>query len=163
MRYKKRILSTLLVIGICLTGLLAQEATIAAGGIATGNGGSADYTFGQMVFSTQTGTNGSVTQGVQQTFDISIVSDLKELNGITLECSTYPNPTPGTITLKFDGELKLNYIAALYDINGKLIEKKQVENKETVIDLKTSTPATYILKISDNNKDLKTFKIVKTN
>ncbi|MFT6166260.1 MAG: hypothetical protein ACJASF_000946 [Vicingaceae bacterium] len=37
-----------------------QESTIAAGGDATGAGGSSSYTAGQVVYTTATGTNGSV-------------------------------------------------------------------------------------------------------
>ena len=44
----------------------AQDAIPATGGDATGSGGSASYTVGQIGYTTNTGTNGSVAEGVQQ-------------------------------------------------------------------------------------------------
>jgi hypothetical protein len=42
----------------------AQNAIPASGGNATGSGGSVSYTFGQVVYTTKSGTGGSVAQGV---------------------------------------------------------------------------------------------------
>ncbi|MFM2191538.1 MAG: hypothetical protein RLZZ118_495, partial [Bacteroidota bacterium] len=56
---------TLLLLGFVLTAQ-AQQATTATGGDATGSGGSAAYSVGQIVYTTHTGTTGSVAQGVQQ-------------------------------------------------------------------------------------------------
>ena len=43
----------------------AQNAIPAAGGNAAGAGGTVSYTVGQAVYTTNTGTTGSVVQGVQ--------------------------------------------------------------------------------------------------
>ena len=51
--------------------LQAQEIPIASGAVATGIGGSSSYTVGQVVYTTNTGSNGSVAQGVQQPYEIS--------------------------------------------------------------------------------------------
>jgi hypothetical protein len=59
---------TLLLLGFVLTAQ-AQQATTAAGGNATGSGGSVAYSVGQIVYTTHTGTTGSVAQGVQQTYE----------------------------------------------------------------------------------------------
>lgn len=70
MRNKKLKLSALLLLGLGLTGLQAQESVNATGGNASGSGGSASYSVGQVVYTTNTGTNGTVAQGVQQPFEI---------------------------------------------------------------------------------------------
>ena len=122
------------------------------------------YTVGQVVYTTNTGTNGSVAQGVQQPFEISVVTGIEEAKGITLQCSAYPNPTTDFLTLKVDASTSLSTQSMeyqLFDINGKLLENKKVEDDETSIVMSNLVPATYFLKIIQNNKEIKTFKIIK--
>ena len=71
MKHKKIITSVVFLL-LGLGGLHAQENTTAAGGEATGSGGTASYSVGQVVYTTVTGTNGSVAQGVQHPYEISI-------------------------------------------------------------------------------------------
>jgi len=58
MKYKKLKLSAVLLLGIGLTGLQAQESVNATGGNALGNGGTASIR-GQMIYTTNTGTGGN--------------------------------------------------------------------------------------------------------
>ena len=103
MKYKKLKLSTVLLLGLGLTGLQAQTAIPATGGNVSGTGGSVSYSVGQVVYTTNTGgANGSVAQGVQQPFEISVVTGIDEANGITLQCSAYPNPTTDFLKLKVE-------------------------------------------------------------
>jgi hypothetical protein len=150
--------------GLGLTGLHAQEAIPASGGNASGSGGSASYSIGQMVFTTNTGTNGSVAQGVQQPFEISVVTSIDEAKDITLQCTAYPNPATDLLTLKIDASIKLSIQLIsyqLFDVSGKLLESKKVEGSETRIAMSSLVPATYFLKVIQNNKEIKTFKIIK--
>ena len=61
----------------------AQQATTASGGDASGSGGSVAHSVGQTVYTTNTGSNGSVAQGVEQPYEISITTGLAE-TGINL-------------------------------------------------------------------------------
>ncbi|SDD23663.1 T9SS type A sorting domain-containing protein [Williamwhitmania taraxaci] len=148
----------LLLIG--LNGLKAQDAIPTTGGNATGVGGSASYTVGQVIYTTNTGTSGSVAQGVQQPYEISVVSGIGD-NKINLSCSTYPNPTTDKLTLRIETNENLNLTYQLFDITGKLLESKKVEGSETNISMGSLTPAIYFLKVSDGAKEVKTFKIIK--
>ena len=100
MRHKKLKLSAVLLLGLGLTGLQAQNAVPATGGNASGSGGTVAYSVGQVVYTTNTATNGSVAQGVQQPFEISVVTGLEEAKGINLALSAYPNPTTDFLNLK---------------------------------------------------------------
>ncbi|MFA5432205.1 MAG: hypothetical protein WC319_04945 [Candidatus Paceibacterota bacterium] len=102
MRYKRLKLSAILLLGLGLTGLQAQTSVNATGGNALGGGGSASYSVGQVVYATNTGTNGSVAQGVQQPYDISVVTEIEEAKGINLSILAYPNPTTDYLTLSID-------------------------------------------------------------
>jgi hypothetical protein len=154
-------LGSFLLLSIGLTGIQAQEVLQTAGGNYTGSGGSVSNSIGQIVYTTNKGANGSVAQGVQQPFEISVITVYKEAKYISLNCSVYPNPATDYLLLKIDGEIQSNYVAYLYDINGKLIINMKVENNETRIDMSHLLPATYFLKVTDNEKELKAFKIIK--
>ena len=162
MKHKKLKLITILLLGLGLTGLQAQEVIPATGGNASGSGGSASYSVGQVVYTTNTGTNGSVAQGVQQPFEISVVTGIEEAKGINLSVSAYPNPTTDFLTLSVDNfeVSKLSY--QLYDMSGRLLETKKIEGNQTSIVMSNLVPATYFLKVTEGNKKVKTFKIIKT-
>jgi hypothetical protein len=158
---KKIKLSAILLFGIGLSGLYAQEVTAAAGGDASGSGGTASYTVGQVSYITNAGTGGSVAQGVQQAYVVSIVSEIDESNDITLRFSAYPNPVTGILTLRIEGNIHIRYVVSLYDVKGICLENKDTEGIETDIDLSKLVPSTYFLKVTNDNKVLKTFKILK--
>jgi hypothetical protein len=146
---------------LCNYSLLGQETITSTGGNATGSGGSVSYTVGQIAFSTFWGANGSVIQGVQQPYEISIVTGVEATKEITLNCIVYPNPTRSIIKMSiesFDFE-KMSY--QLFDINGILIQDKKVENKETEISMKNLVPSTYFLRVIKDKKEVKTFKVIK--
>jgi hypothetical protein len=78
--------------GFGLSLLKAQEAVPAAGGTITGSSGSVSYTLGQVSYRTVSGTSGTVSQGVQQPYVISVISEVPEASEISLDCSVSPNP-----------------------------------------------------------------------
>jgi len=70
---------------LCLTIIQGQSTIPSTGGNATGSGGSVSYTVGQITYRTFSGTNGSIAEGVQQTYEISVVTANKITEAITLE------------------------------------------------------------------------------
>jgi hypothetical protein len=161
MRYVKLKLSALIFLISGTTGIHAQESVPASGSNAAGSGGSVSYTVGQLVYSTNTGVNGSVAQGVQQAFEISTISWVEQGVGINLLCSVYPNPTNDFLTLKVADIKTENLTYWLYSISGKLLESKKIESSETSITITSFKPATYFLKVMDGIKEVKIFKIIK--
>ena len=161
MQHKRLRLSAVLLFVIGMTGLQAQNTIPATGGNATGAGGTSSYTVGQVVYITNTGTNGSSAQGVQQPYEISVVSGNEEAQDISLEIMVYPNPTTDFIQLKIENYEVLNLRYQLYDINGSLIKDNIIDGSETSIVISSLMPATYFLKVTDNMKVVKTFKIIK--
>ena len=157
MKHKKTITSVAFLL-MGLGGLHAQESSTAAGGEATGTGGTSSYSVGQVVYTTATGTNGSLAQGVQQPYEISVTIGIKETS-INLELSVYPNPTTDYLTLKVDDFETLNF--QLIDLQGKIIANKKVTNATTIIKMEELAKALYFLNVTKNNKVVKSFKIIK--
>ena len=164
MKYKKLKFSALLLLGLGLTGLQAQESVNATGGNASGSGGTVAYSVGQVVYTTNIGTNGSVAQGVQQPYEISVVTGLEEAKGINLTVSAYPNPTTDYLTLEVDASTTLSIQSMayqLYDMQGKLLQNEKITSNQASIVMSNLVPATYFVKVIQGNKEVKTFKIIK--
>jgi hypothetical protein len=139
----------------------AQNAITTSGGNASGAGGSVSSTVGQIGYSSYSGTGGKVNAGVQQPFEISVLTAIKNTENISLEFVVYPNPVTDNLTLKFTGTIPSQCNAYMYDVNGSLLITRKVDGNETLISVEKLLPGTYLLKISENNKEIKTFKIIK--
>ena len=139
----------------------AQQVVSSAGGEATGSGGTVSYSVGQIFYSTHTGTVGSVAEGVQQPYEISVVTSIIEAEGIDLVISAFPNPVTDHLILRVDKYDPQNLSFQLFDISGKMVQIGKVVEYETIIDMRGHTRAVYILKILDKESEIKTFRIVK--
>ncbi|NCC99705.1 MAG: T9SS type A sorting domain-containing protein [Bacteroidia bacterium] len=161
MRHKRLKLSAVLLLGLGLTGLNAQTSVNATGGNASGSGGSASYSVGQVVYKTHTGTTGSVAEGVQQPYEISAVTGIEEAIGINLSVSAYPNPTTDYLTLEVKEFDLSNLCFQLYDMQGKLLQSEKLIGSQTSIAMNNLVAATYFVKVVQESKEVKTFKIIK--
>ncbi len=152
--------------GIKLTGMQAQETISTSGGSAFGSAGSVTYTVGQIVYTTYSDVTGSVAQGVQQPYEISIESESSQIKGVSLQCTVYPNPVINLLTLKVENFVDEKITCYLYDVNAKILLTQTVEKKETLISVANLSSATYYLKVVQMNQNLspqvvKVFKIIK--
>jgi hypothetical protein len=138
----------------------AQETIPASGGEVSGSGGSGSYTVGQVFYSTSTSITGSVSQGVQQAFEFQTLSN-PALTSVNLTAVTYPNPTKDFIILKITDKEINNLRYTLFDVNGKSIESDVIATSSTQIQMKHLAIGAYVLKVSQKNQSLKTFKIIK--
>ena len=158
--YSKLLMLSLL-FSLITPGLHAQESVNATGNNTSGTGGSTSYSVGQLVYTTNTATNGSVVQGVQQPYEISVVTGLEEAKGINLSISVYPNPTTYNLTLEVKNFELSNLNFQLYDIQGKLLQNEIITDNRTSIDMSNLVPATYFVKVIQSDQEVKTFKIIK--
>ncbi len=151
-------------LGLSLTlssaGLYAQKGTVAAGGNATGSGGSVSFSVGQVDYITATGTGGRITQGIQQPYEIFRVS-VENMN-IELLASVFPNPTREGVTLRVPaGTATSDYSYRIFDLMGKMVTEKKLDGLDTSVDMVSLANATYLLKVYNKEQDVTTFKIIK--
>lgn len=179
MRHRRLKLSAVLLLGLGLTGLQAQTNVNATGGNASGSEGSVSYSVGQVVYTTHKGSNGSVAHGVQQPYEISVVTGLEEAKDISLKVTAYPNPTPDYLTLEIDASTSLSIQSIsyqkdastllsiqsmsyqLFDMQGKVLRNQKITGYRTSIDMNNLVPAAYFVTVIQENKAIKTFKIIK--
>lgn len=142
--------------------LNAQKAIASAGGSATGSTGSMSYTIGQLDFNTTIALSGTITEGVQQPFEVFIVTGVSKTSENLPDMEVFPNPAAAYLQLTTQKVL-INSIMIyqLFDMNGHLIKNGTVLNRETYIDIQDLAPAEYLLKVLTTDHVLKTFKIIK--
>ena len=138
----------------------AQQSANAAGGDATGSGGSVAYSVGQVVYTVNNSPSGTVSQGVQQAYEIFLIGiNETELNN---SLSVFPNPIVDNLTLQISdyNNEKLSY--QLFDMQGKLLSKGQIIAQQTQIKTASLPPATYFIEVlNQENKQVQSFKIIK--
>jgi hypothetical protein len=158
MKYKEITLSVFL-LGLGLT-TQAQQVSNATGGDATGSGGTVAYSVGQVVYTTNTSISGTVSQGVQQPFEIFSIG-INE-TGLNISLLVFPNPTADNLTLQvsdYNSE-KLSY--EVFDMQGKLLKNGQIETQQTQINTGNLASATYFIHVlNKENKKVQSFKIIK--
>jgi hypothetical protein len=145
---------------LSISSLQAQQNVVSSGGDATGSGGGSSYSIGQVVYTTNSGSTGTVAQGIQQAYSINTLSN-PELTALTLSVQTYPNPTKNIIVLALANVDLTDLSYVLYDINGRTIANALVNQAQTQIGMQNLTSGVYILKVNQNNAELKSFKIIK--
>lgn len=161
MKTKKVKQNATILLGLSLSFGYAQQASTATGGDASGSGGSVNYSIGQIAYITNYSATGSVAQGVQQPYEISVITSIDEATGISLNLTAYPNPTIDFLTLKI-ADTKIESLSyQLYDVTGKLLEEKEIATNEVSISMLHLQNAVYFLKVSSSDKEIKSFKIIK--
>ncbi len=162
MTKNKSRIPVLLGAALLMTGsALGQEAASASGGDALGSGGIVNYSVGQVAYTTNSGTNGTVSQGVQQTFEI-FITDIKETT-LNISLHVFPNPTAENLNLQILDYKNEALQYQVYDMQGKLQNSGQIASGQTSIDMNNLPSATYLLYVNQGNKTIQSFKIIKNN
>ena len=163
MRIRQYIIVAATIFWMGFAGLQAQEAlTSSCGNIVANGQGSISYSVGQLFYTINTGSTGTVAEGVQQPWEISTVTGTKDLSDIRLSVSAYPNPVNDYLVFETAGNDITNLKLQLINSNGALIETIIPSDNKTTITVNQLVPATYYLVVTGNDKELKVFKIIKT-
>lgn len=157
---KKEIMYLIFTAGLSILSIIAvaQVSFNSCGGDISGTGGFVSYSCGQTFCSLHSGANTYIVEGVQQPYEISILSVVED--EITANLYIFPNPVADYLNLKIE-DLSQPLTAILFDINGRIIQEFQITNSESLINMANMVASTYFLKLSNQGKEIKTFKINK--
>ena len=139
--------------------IYAQKSAGTAGGDASGKSGTAAYSVGQTSYTSDLGSRGSTSQGVQHAYEIFKISDSNRFTDVHF--SMYPNPTEDIISIDIGNSEIKNFSYALYDIAGKLQLAGKLTGQTTAVALKGFPSGTYIVKLLLAEESIQTFKIIK--
>jgi len=159
---KPKILLSLAMGFLCVSLAHAQTSTNSGGGSGTGSGGSIEFSVGQVVYTTGTGSEGSVAQGVQHTYQIVTFGTSEIQHNLSL--SVFPNPSTQHVTLQVSDFTGIELEYQLVDLQGKMLSQAPITLQQTAIDLNSFPAASYTLHVvNQENKKIQSFKIVKIN
>ncbi len=164
MNTKPKFILTLLFLSFSIIGAFAQtlhQSINGGGGDATGTGGTVSYSTGQAFYADATGSSGSIAPGVQQPFEISVVTAIEQTEDISLVIEAFPNPTNSILLLKISGNRTDPMSYQVFDFSGKLLQCERITGTATPIDMTSLVKASYLLRVISDNKELKIFKIIK--
>jgi hypothetical protein len=149
------------IFGLQIGLVAAQESTSSSGGDAVGNGGTLSFTVGQIVYTTNTGSNGNSAQGVQHAYEIFTVGTPESI--LDRVFAIYPNPTTDGVTLTVSNWQSQDLKYLVFDLSGKLLFSGEIAESKTHISLHNYPSAPYLIHIVDEAKRIKTFRIAKVN
>ncbi|MBK9044146.1 MAG: T9SS type A sorting domain-containing protein [Saprospiraceae bacterium] len=114
-------------------------------------------TVGQITHYQWVSNKGIINEGVQQPYEIFILTGVEEYS---ISLSLFPNPTLDDVILLIDnpGET-LSY--RLSSLDGKTLKDEDIHENETIIHLDNFMATVFLLTVFENNKIVKTFKIIK--
>lgn len=150
----------------CTVNCRAQQVLSASGNFYSGEPLKISWTVGETIISSLDNETNILTQGMHQS-KLTITA-MEEIELSDLQISVYPNPVSECINLKIylpPGLVKhndfQNHSYRLFDLNGKLLLHKKIENIGTIIHMGKYSPSTYFLVITENNIEIKKYKIIK--
>jgi len=134
----------------------AQQAFVATGGEASGIGGSVSYSIGQVAYSNSPG--GLANAGVQQPYEVIITSIDDSFTDIML--NLYPNPASQELVIEMKN-MNTGIAAEVYNASGSLIDSIRLLSVRTSISVNQWTPATYLIRITDESGHSAVYQVVK--
>jgi len=138
----------------------AQESINALGGRDIGSGGSVSFSAGQLVFTTDSQSTGSIIQGIQRPLKISATDIIQSESNVSFKA--YPNPTTDNLFLEINESINEKLIYKLIDMQGKLLLHSQILLPITQINMNRFSAGTYLIQIyNSQNKHYQTIPIIK--
>jgi len=120
------------------------------------------WTAGEPFYTTVASNETILTQGFNQTLVvIEVVTIAPQFEEYQL--AVYPNPTPNILNISMKAGLKNALILQIFDLQGRLLHTQKAQQNMERVDFSKFTNGVYLLKISDNQQVIKTFKIQKVN
>jgi hypothetical protein len=137
--------------------LFSQGVISSQGDSYTDSSASIDFTIGEVVTSTVSNGEKTLTQGFHQT-NWSFVSI--ENHVPNYEAIIFPNPTDNFLNIKAISFKNVNY--SLFDEMGKLVLNGTLYSEKTSLDVSKLHTGLYSLVLNNSENKLKTFNIIKT-
>jgi hypothetical protein len=120
------------------------------------------YTSGKLVFKVINGSTTPIERGVIQNYEITVSTVIEKPEDMNMECHINHNSADGNMHLVIRPFEDDNMRFRLYDMNGKLLRENKIENKELVMPVENLSPATWLVKVLNNDTEVRLFKIEKT-
>ena len=139
--------------------LTAQKNTVTTGGEIKNNTGSVSFSIGLIDFKSFNNGTASISQGVQQTYQVQTTPIGEDLTHIKL--NVFPNPTSSQVQLSIEDKKSMKHQYTLSTLDGKLLRSAKINSPLTTIDLLSYPESNYVLTVYYKNQIIKSFNILK--
>ena len=138
----------------------AQTAFVSAGSHMSNENGSVSASIGQ-IFYTQAGDTEYVIEGVQQPYEISLITGIKDPSFSDWAPDVFPNPVQDLLSLELNCDDWSEVSAQLINTNGQVLLDLHVGDMLTGINMSVYEPGLYYLSLQKSNGEKRMFKIIK--
>lgn len=139
--------------------IYAQERTVSSGGELSSASGKISFTVGLPDYVQLTGTNGAISEGVQQPYEL-FVNAVEEWD-LSVPIDVFPNPTSTSFFIRIGDSDKSDLSYEVLDFAGKLILSGKINELETQVDVSQLATASYLLNLKKGNDKVRSYKIIK--
>ncbi len=142
------------------TAAVAQQVVASAGNSGTAAGYTVDWTLGEPVIETISGSGNILTQGFHQTR--LLITAISEMEFPGLEIKVYPNPASRFLKIEIVQTGNEQFLYELSDIKGRNTVVREVNSNAAEIDLGDYVPGIYLLRVQNSRQEfVKVVKVVK--
>ena len=140
----------------------AQQTALSSGGNGSGTGGSFAYSVGQTMYTAQSNSITSLSKGVQQGYELFLITGLEEEDRFGLAATVFPNPTSNYLTVEIKNYTPTMALEIfLFDAKGQQVHRQRVVDVQTQIAVEHLASALYMLKLVQGDKLVKAVKVIK--
>jgi len=136
-----------------------QQVIATSGGSGQSGELAVEWTLGEPVIATLSNETTILSQGFHQPG--LVITAIKMPVEIPYTLEAYPNPACDRLLIKLENEETADYQYGLYDMNGRLLEEKELQGDVTTVDMNHYPFGIYLLRISLSGKEVKTFEVIK--
>lgn len=139
----------------------SQQCISTAGGSNSGENGSFSFTVGQIDYSNNSNSSGSLSEGVQQPFELFSMLDIPTHCIADYTVSVYPNPASNFIAINIESSATFDAQYFIYDTYGKLVDSDFLSSGVSFVKLDYLKSGLYNMFIFDSSHFINSFKIIK--
>jgi hypothetical protein len=158
MRLNIFILIPALTLVFCLSAK-SQQVLSTTGSHVQNNQGMLSWTLGEPFITTLTSDENMLTQGFHQ--GKLTVTAIMEKNILPFSITAYPNPAIEILHLKIEPETSARLQYLLYSLHGQLLSESPISGSITEISFNDLKPGLYFVKILQDTREQKIFKVLK--
>ncbi len=136
-----------------------QNNFVASGSSTVSAAGEASVSIGLVAYVSDSSNLGSVSEGNQQTYDITDGVIQIPADGFTVRA--FPNPFPGNIYITIDGSLSGAVEVELYGQQGTLLKKETFNAPDYMLQTENLAPGSYIILIRSKSFETRKYKLIK--
>jgi hypothetical protein len=138
----------------------SQQVVASSGNSGSAAGYTVDWTLGEPVIETISGSGNILTQGMHQTK--LLLTAISEIEFPGVEVKVYPNPTGRFLKIEVLQTGNELFFYEISDITGRNVVLKELQGNTEEIDMGSFVSGIYFLYVlSQNHKSVKVFKIIK--